>query len=196
MKKRIVSAFLALTLALYLTGTAFAAVTEITVTTIQPAGKTVTATLSADKKYIDLTVTGLTSGGQYMVFMVSGTHTDPNAAQITETTLKYIDQAQADGSVTFKVYPSSMQNSTILISGTDMELTIVATVEVPYRLGDINNDGSRNGKDLTRLAKHIARIEFLTDNFKLAADINQDGSVNGKDLTRLAKHIAKIELIP
>lgn len=201
MKKRIVSIFLTLVLTLSLAGTALAAGT--TVKPVSPSGKTVTATLSADGTYIDLTVTGLTSGAQYLVLMVSGILTNADIAP-TESTIKYIDQASAKdsvqasskGEVTFKVYPSSMQSSTILLSGSDVRLTIVATVEVPYKLGDINEDNSRDMLDMMALALHIAQKEILTGVPAQAADVNQDGSRDMLDMMALALHIAGKEMLP
>lgn len=195
MKKRITSIFLTLALVLSLTGTALAAVT---VNPVSPSGKTVTATLGGNDEYIDLTVSGLTSGSQYLVLMVSGIVEKPEDAQITESTIKYIDQASADGTlkVSFKVYPNGMQNSTILLSGSDVPLTIVATVEVPYKLGDANLDGNRNIQDITVIAKHIAGVEVLEDINRAAADANSDNNINIQDLTALAKHIAGSELLP
>lgn len=63
-------------------------------------------------------------------------------------------------------------------------------------LGDVNLDGTIDAKDLTVLARHSAKIEYITDSRALAnADINQDGNVTASDLTKLARHVAKIEFI-
>ena len=60
-------------------------------------------------------------------------------------------------------------------------------------LGDVNGDGDVDAKDLTALAKHLAKIETITDEKLLSnADTNQDGKVSAEDLTKLAKYIAKI----
>lgn len=60
-------------------------------------------------------------------------------------------------------------------------------------LGDVNGDYNVDAKDLTHLAKHVAKISTITDAglFK-AADVNSDGEVDAKDLTHLAKYVAKI----
>ena len=61
-------------------------------------------------------------------------------------------------------------------------------------LGDVNIDTLVNADDLTALARHVAKIEIITDSKKLKnADVNISNSVNADDLTRLARHIAKIE---
>lgn len=189
MKKRIASIFLTLVLTLSLAGTALADGT--TVTPVPPNGN-VTATLSADGTYIDLTVTGLTSKNQYLVLMVSGIVDKPEDAQVTESTIKYIDQASSDGTVTFKVYPSSMESSTILLSGSDVPLTIVATVEMSYTLGDVNNDGNVSMIDATMVAQHAVKLVTLTGNQFLSADVTHDSNVSMVDATKIAQYAVKI----
>lgn len=194
MKKRVASLFLALTLALSLAGTALA-VTETTVVSKDPTN--VTATL-VDNQKVSITVSGLTANEQYLILMVSGLYEDASQINVTASTIRYIDQvADASGTISATVYPDSLQTSTICISGADTGgLRIVATVEVPYKVGDANLDGSRDAKDITRLARHVAKVELLTGNGLLAADVNQDGSRDAKDITRLARHVAKVELLP
>lgn len=196
MKKHITRLFLVLGLSLLLSATALAA-GETTVTPVNPAGKTVTATLETDtdgkSQYINLTVTGLTANEQYLVLMVSGIYTDASEAAITESTIRYIDQAAANGSVTFKVYPNSMQSSTILLSGKDVSLTIVATVKVPYIKGDANQDGKVNMHDATAVAKHSVKVAgaTLTGNALSAAEVTNDNNVNMHDATKIAKFAVK-----
>ncbi len=61
-------------------------------------------------------------------------------------------------------------------------------------LGDVNLDSDVNIADLTALARHVAGIEELVGEEKMAnADVNQDDVVDIKDLTRLARHVAEIE---
>ena len=62
--------------------------------------------------------------------------------------------------------------------------------------GDIDLDGDVDARDLTLMARHIAKIESITDPAALDnADINSDGDISALDLTKLARHIAKIESI-
>lgn len=195
MKKRIAGGFLMLALMLLLTGTAFAAGTEVAAGDIETAegAKTVTANLSADGKYINLTVDGLTGGQQYLVLMVSGTVADAGQAQITQSTIRYIDQAQADnnGSVSFQVYPSSMQSGTILLSGSDLPLSVAAAVKVSsYIKGDANMNGRVNLQDATAAAKHAVGIPgaMLTGDAFSAADVNENRRVNLQDATKIAQY--------
>lgn len=194
MKKRIAGGFLTLALMLLLTGTAFAAGTEVAAGDIETAegAKTVTANLSADGKYINLTVDGLTGGQQYLVLMVSETVADAGQAQITQSTIRYIDQAQADnnGSVSFQVYPSSMQSGTILLSGSDLPLSVAAAVKMSYIKGDANMNGRVNLQDATAAAKHAVGIPgaMLTGDAFSAADVNENKRVNLQDATKIAQY--------
>jgi len=59
--------------------------------------------------------------------------------------------------------------------------------------GDVNLDGEVNADDLTALARHVAKIEALTDDYSLlSADVDDNGSLSADDLTKLARYVAKI----
>lgn len=59
--------------------------------------------------------------------------------------------------------------------------------------GDVNLDGEVNADDLTALARHVARIENLTDSYALLnADVDGDGDLTAVDLTKLARYVARI----
>lgn len=187
MKKRAASLFLALTLALSLAGTALAATGSST--TVTPVGSNVMATLNGDK--VELSVSNLTSGQQYLVLMVSGIYTNVSDVQITESTIRYIDQkADTNGTVTFTVYPDSMQSSTILLSGGTEGLQIVATVEVPYIRGDADLNNRVNILDAAKIARHVAGRDILTGNGLLAADADGNSRVNILDAAKIARVVA------
>ena len=190
MKKRVVSLFLALVLALSLASTALA-VEETTVTSKDPTN--VTATLVDDKK-VELTVRDLSPNTEYLILMVSGLYTDETQIKdVTASTIRYIDQtSNASGTISATVYPDSLQTSTICISGADTNgLRIVATVEVPYLRGDANLNGNVNLLDATLTARHVVggAASKLTGNALLAADANLNGNVNLFDATLIAKYV-------
>lgn len=54
-------------------------------------------------------------------------------------------------------------------------------------MGDINNDGDVNNKDVTRLMRYIKYHDV--EAVDLALDVNGDGEVNNKDVTRLMRYI-------
>ena len=70
-----------------------------------------------------------------------------------------------------------------------MMLSIVCTssASASRQVGDVNNDGNINGKDVLALRKYIVSLDdnIDTDN----ADCNKDGKINGKDVLQLRKYI-------
>ena len=60
-------------------------------------------------------------------------------------------------------------------------------------LGDVNLDGEVTAADLTMLARHVARIEVITNENSLAnAEVTGDGGLTAEDLTKLARYVARI----
>ena len=71
--------------------------------------------------------------------------------------------------------------------------SIVAQFERTNLYGDTNGDNKVDASDLTRPAKHLAKIETITSSEQLKnADVTHDGKVSSEDLTKLARFIAKI----
>ena len=68
----------------------------------------------------------------------------------------------------------------------------ITKIEVPVLLGDVNDDGVVDGRDIIRLAQYDAGIEGKVIN-KRNSDVNCDGIVDGRDLIRLARYDAGIE---
>ncbi|MCC8091352.1 MAG: leucine-rich repeat protein, partial [Oscillospiraceae bacterium] len=63
----------------------------------------------------------------------------------------------------------------------------------PTTPGDLNGDGEVDASDLTILARHVGKVEYITDETALAnADVTGDGVVDAKDLTILAQYVGKI----
>ena len=54
--------------------------------------------------------------------------------------------------------------------------------------GDVNGDGTVDGRDVLRLARFIAGEDVTID--EKAADTNGDGTVDGRDVLRLAKQLS------
>ena len=59
---------------------------------------------------------------------------------------------------------------------------------VDYEPGDINGDGIRNNKDVTRFMQYQAGWDVEVNT--AALDVNGDGAVNNKDVTRLMQYQA------
>ena len=65
--------------------------------------------------------------------------------------------------------------------------------QLEYILGDVNGTGVIDAKQLTTLARHLAKIDVITSEVRLqAGDVNKDNEVTAGDLTKLAKFVAKI----
>ncbi|MCD7786328.1 MAG: dockerin type I domain-containing protein, partial [Oscillospiraceae bacterium] len=54
-------------------------------------------------------------------------------------------------------------------------------------------DGEVDASDLTILARHVGKVDTITDETALAnADVTADGDVDASDLTKLAQYVGKI----
>ncbi len=133
--------------------------------------------------------------GQYLVLLAAGPGLPEKAEDIY-----YIDQKAGNGSdLEFTVYPTLpdlSRSMTLFITGTAMETAIFSVqyyVESGLLLGDVNGDSEVNAKDLTTLARHVARIEQIEAADLLAnADVDRNGDVSASDLTKLARYVARI----
>jgi len=78
----------------------------------------------------------------------------------------------------------------VMIISTLMSFTVSS---VNYLIGDLDNDGTINGKDGNVLKRYIAGAAFVDD--IRSADINQDSSVNGTDTNLLLQYLAGVYII-
>lgn len=193
MKHRVRKLALVLVLALLLSAMALAA-GDTDRATVTASDESVTLRFNAENQTnLTLTKTGVTDGGMYLVLVLAGKETDGTPLVPTEDNILYINQATASGStVTFdNVYPSSIQNSTVYLSGTDLSgLTKMGEITSTVTVGDVNGDGKINTIDVTRILRSLAGALDLSENEKAAGDVNGDGQVNTIDVTRLLKYLA------
>jgi hypothetical protein len=63
---------------------------------------------------------------------------------------------------------------------------------VQYALGDVNKDGTVDGKDVAAMRRYIAGwTDYNADTLCLsAADVNADGTIDGKDVALLRRYLA------
>ena len=120
----------------------------------------------------------------------SSSETTPSSSETTPTkqiNYTFIDEngntviVYADGTV--DIIPKSTETS-----ATEPAATETGVREI--LLGDANDDGSVNMKDVLVMRKALAGIEVSVNNFN--ADVNQDDSVNMKDVLQIRKLLANI----
>lgn len=193
MKKLLRPLAILLILVLMLSMTVVAAEGDPTVTVTDAK---VTAQFN-DGKFESLTVTYQgTAGMTYMCWLLAmDAEGDiiPPTEQNAETVVLDVKDADADGTgkATFSnMIPKtdSMVSCAIAISGMNgVELVKVGEIKVPYILGDVNDDGVIDTKDLTRLARHLVGASVVIN--EKAANTNGDNTIDTKDLTRLARYL-------
>lgn len=150
---------------------------------------------------VEFTNAALQNGKEYMIWVIAA---DADGKYIpTASSILYIGQAAASGTTfTFNgVYPKEIADSAVMLSGPGLEaidtadgvqdgLYTLATIKVPYKLGDVDLDGDITGADAVLMNKHLAGGDQLTGTNKLAADIDKDGDITGADAVRLNKYLA------
>ncbi len=129
--------------------------------------------------------------------------TEEISISVTGTTEQkaVISTNESDGSAEIR----GLRKSTVIITKDDETTTEEYTygictisanglvVEKAELLGDVNGDNTVDAKDLTVLARHVAKIELITDAMLLQnADVTGEGQVTAADLTKLARYVAKI----
>jgi len=154
---------------------------------------------------------GLTENGQTLTLVEPGTIADGYGEQVKIMYLVTEDpdydpteDPDADWS---EVVPTATEAGTYYVwyyvdggnnyESTDPQCIVVTVAEaLATLLGDVDLDGDVDSDDLTALARHVAKIEFLTKAQALRnAEVTGDGDVDSDDLTRLARHVAKIEFL-
>ena len=139
----------------------------------------------------EVTYSSVTSGKYYLVLALNDGTAVPTASNIV-----YIDQDT--GKAEFTVYPSSLESGKtygIYLSsndGTLSSLTKVASFQyyMPYKLGDVNDDGSIRVDDALLLLNYVAQNTTLTSNQLAAAEVTGDGIVRVDDALKILNLIA------
>lgn len=150
-----------------------------------------TITFNANNQSVALTATDLTPNGMYLVLVLKGEDTVP-----TKSNILYINQATAaeNGTVTFdNVYPKSLVDSTIYLSGTDLTgLTKMGFIDLEVMYGDVNNDQKITSADATLSLRAAAKLITLEEEQITAADVNGDLKVTSADATLILRYAAKM----
>lgn len=202
MKKLAKVLAMVLVMSLMLSLTAFAADDK---PTIDPTPGPVTFTdETCTVMNVSFTNAAIQNGKDYMIWVLAATKDGEDTVYIpTQSSILYIGQATASGTTfTFNgVFPKEIADSAVMISGPGIEaidtvdgckdgLYTLATIKVPYKLGDVDLDGDITAADAVMLNKHLAGGDQLTGTNKLAADIDKDGDITAADAVRLNKYLA------
>lgn len=80
------------------------------------------------------------------------------------------------------IYDTNLNDITVSMVGSYIDV-------IDFIYGDVNDDGTVNGKDVTLIRRYIAGGYDIEIN-EQAADVNCDGTINGKDVTLIRRYIA------
>lgn len=193
MKKFTRTMALALVMAMMLSMTAFAA------PKVEEEVEKTVLTQSIDSEKIgSLTYTDgdIANEGQYMIFVVNkedGTYL-PTASSIL-----YINQKQATkaGEITFEnIFPKTMKNSGIMISGTNLTGPELIAKILAALLGDVTGDEKITTADAQEILRFAASLSSVIENDKSEwlgmADITGDGKITTADAQEILRFAASL----
>lgn len=101
--------------------------------------------------------------------------------EINSTTIKRIELADSTDKTILQT------NTATVVNGT--------TVSYSYKIGlmgDVNNDGVVNAKDVSSIQKYASGLITLTNEDLIVADTSGDGRVTTNDATIIQKYLAEI----
>jgi len=143
-------------------------------------------TLDNQTDKLVVTYTGAAADKNYLVLAMTDESGIP-----TSGNLVYIDQTASTGtSVSFTVYPSELKAGTTyyvyLASNATEGIGTMAKVAsfkyyVPYKLGDVDEDGTVTSSDALTVLQAVVGTVTLTENQKLAANVDGDSDVTSSD---------------
>lgn len=143
-------------------------------------------------EYVDYLVKGVgVHGVAYSILTGNSIYVDAPAVQTvnTDTELGFMDMLNLIQTGYASLYPSAVGDDYIAAEIADaLNITYVKR-EVEVLLGDVNDDGVVDSKDVVRLRKYFADPETTEINFA-NSDVNLDGVVDSKDMVRMRKHFA------
>ena len=140
----------------------------------------------------DVKAEKLAENQQYLLLVLKGEGV-PTAENIA-----YIDQMAATTTgVDFTAYPKELTKGKYYVylvgGGTAFAQSQVASFEYDkkYTLGDVNEDGDIDIKDVAELLNHVVKNKTLTENAFLAADVEKDGEIDIRDAAKILNYIVK-----
>jgi hypothetical protein len=142
-------------------------------------GKNISVTITPAEAAAGRTITAISSDGNIATVSANAVVGSNGVATIRVTPV-------LPGAITVTL---SLSGST-LVAEVEVKVDLDAIIDIDVLIGDVNDDDSVDGKDVTYLARYLAEwsgYSVILD----AADCNKDGSVDGKDVTYLARYLAE-----
>lgn len=140
----------------------------------------------------------LAENQQYLLLVLKGGADGSAPGVPTAENIAYIDQAAAqNGSVSFAAYPKELTKGTYHVylvgAGKTFAESKVATFQCDqrYTLGDVNEDGKIDIRDVAEVLNHVVKNKSLTGNTFLAADVEKDGEIDIRDAAKILNYIVK-----
>lgn len=146
----------------------------------------------------DVKAENLTKDQQYLLLVLKGGADGSAPGVPTADNIAYIDQmAATETRVSFTAYPKELTKGKYYVylvgGGTAFAQSQVASFEYDkkYTLGDVNEDGDIDIKDVAELLNHVVKNKTLTENAFLAADVEKDGEIDIRDAAKILNYIVK-----
>ena len=83
--------------------------------------------------------------------------------------------------------------SVLMMLSSVISITVAASDDGKFYLGDADLNSVVNIKDATLIQKHSAGLSEITDKAYICADVDKNDAVNVKDATAIQKYIAGME---
>jgi hypothetical protein len=107
----------------------------------------------------------------------------------TDKELSVLDFATLVYNKCAALYPSTVGDDYIAAEIADaLDITYIRTEKL---LGDVNDDGVVDSRDLVRLRRYFAQDGSVIN--ALNSDVNEDGVVDSRDMARLTKYFAQVD---
>ena len=143
-------------------------------------------------EYVDYLVDAVAvHGTAYAIISGDAIYVDARNVDVanTDKELSVLDLATLVYNKCAALYPSTVGDDYIAAEIADA--LDVTYVRVEKLLGDVNDDGVVDSRDLVRLRRYFAQDGSVIN--ALNSDVNEDGIVDSRDMTRLTKYFAQVD---
>ncbi len=143
-------------------------------------------------EYVDYLVDAVAvHGTAYAIISGDAIYVDARDVDVenTDKELSVLDLATLVYNKCAALYPNAVGDDYIAGEIADaLDITYVRTEKL---LGDVNDDGVVDSRDLVRLRRYFAKDGSVIN--ALNSDVNEDGVVDSRDMTRLTKFFAQVD---